>query len=78
MTIRYDIFDRLYEWTKNYTDLKERRAIDDELAAFDLATRDEHVRYAEGLASAFESEGKDGYAGLWRAFAEEVRRAGQG
>lgn len=79
MTISYKIFDRLYEWTKHPDDLEGLEAISDDLAAFDQATRDELLSYAEGLASAFKaSPGKDGYAGLWEAFAEEVRRAAHG
>lgn len=78
MTIRYEIFDRLYEWTKHPDDLDRLEAIRADLAAFDQATRDELLSYAERLASEWKKAGKDGYAGLWKAFAEEVRRAGQG
>ena len=78
MTNGYKIFDRMYEQTQHFDDLKEQKAIKDELAAYDQATRDELLSYADRLASKWKSAGKDGYAGLWEAFAEEVRRAGQG
>lgn len=70
----YTIFDRMYELTKHF-DLKEQKAIKDELAAYDQATRNELLIYADGLASEWKKAGKDGYAGLWAAFAAEVRRA---
>ena len=74
MTIRYEIFDRMYELTKHF-DLKEEAAIKAELAAYDQETRDELLIYADGLALKWKKEGKGGYAGLWAAFAAEVRQA---
>ena len=78
MTIRYEIFDRLYEWTKHPDDLEGLEAIRADLATFDQATRDELLIYADRLASKWQRAGKDGYAGLWEAFAAEVRQAGHG
>ena len=79
MTISYKIFDRLYEWTKHPDDLEGLEAISDDLAAFDQATRDELLSYAENLASTWKAlPGKEPYAGLWEAFAAEVRRADHG
>ena len=77
MSIRYEIFDRMYELTKHF-DVKEEEAIKAELAAYDQVTRDELLKYADGLASEWKKAGKDGYAGLWAAFAAEVRQAVHG
>lgn len=75
----YKIFDRMYEQTKHPDDLKEQKAIKDELAAYNQATRDELLSYAENLASTWKAlPGKEPYAGLWEAFAAEVRRADHG
>lgn len=79
MTIGYDIFDRMYELTKHPDDLAEQAAIRADLATYDQETRDELLRYAERLALAWkDSPGGEPFAGLWQAFAEEVRRAGKG
>lgn len=78
MKIRYAVFDRFHEWTINFPDLDELEAIRTELTAFDQATRDELLGYAEGQASEWKKAGEEAIAGLWERFAEEVRRAGQG
>lgn len=76
--IRYEIFDRLHEWSKNYTDLGKLKAIKADLAAFDQATRDELVHYAEGQTLDWTKAGEKAIAELWERYAEIVRRADHG
>lgn len=78
MMVRYDIFDRMYELTKHPDDLEESASITATLATYNQAERDDLLKYAEDLASEWKKAGNDGFAGLWKAFAAKVRRAGQG
>lgn len=78
MMVRYEILDRLYEWTKYPHDLDRLKAIRADLAAYDQPTRDELVRFADDRAVKWKEAGEEAIAGLWERFAAEVRRADPG